>query len=70
MEHIAVRSSNIASVGYDESTETLEVAFIKGGIYQYQGIPKHLFEQLLSAPSVGQFFSYNIKNLFLGTRVG
>lgn len=70
MDRKPVQSSNIASVGYEESTETLEVEFSDGNVYQYQGVPKHIYEQLVSAPSVGQFFHFNIRNSFPYMRIG
>ncbi len=41
MNRVAVQSSNVASVGYDASSSTLEVAFHGGGVYQYFGVPEH-----------------------------
>ena len=39
MDRIQVRSSNIRSIGYDQKTQTLEVEFLKGGVYQYFDVP-------------------------------
>ena len=39
MERIAVESSNLASIGYDEASMVLEVEFKHGGIYQYFDVP-------------------------------
>lgn len=39
MDRETVQSSNIASVGYDLSSSTLEIEFKSGGIYQYSGVP-------------------------------
>jgi len=64
MERTAVISSNIASVGYDEPTLTLEVAFRNGSVYQYFSVPKHEFEALLSASSVGSYFSSAIRGSY------
>lgn len=65
MDRQTVSSSNIASVGYDPDTETLEVEFLKNGrIYQYYNVPEFMFERLLEAPSVGVFFNAEIKNDF------
>ncbi|WP_394854027.1 KTSC domain-containing protein [Citrobacter freundii] len=33
-----VSSSNLQSVGYDQATSTLEIAFHSGGIYQYSRV--------------------------------
>ena len=64
MEHRSVSSSNLSSVGYDESTETLEVQFQNGSVFQYHGVSAETHEQLMQARSVGSFFHSNIKNTF------
>lgn len=65
MERQAVSSSNIASVGYEEASETLEVEFTKTGrVYQYLNVPGFMFERLMQANSVGIFFNAEIKNAF------
>ena len=35
MKRQSVESSNLASVGYDEEKQILEVQFKHGGVYQY-----------------------------------
>ncbi len=47
MERLAVNSSNLASVGYDEESSTLEIEFNSDYIYQYFGVPFHLFTALM-----------------------
>ncbi len=64
MDHQSVSSSNLSSVGYDESTETLEVQFQNGSVYQYHGVSAEIHEQLMQARSVGGFFHSNIRNTF------
>lgn len=70
MKREPVASSNIASVGYDSGSETLEVEFISGAVYQYYNVPQSIYDALLQAPSVGQFFAYHIRNAFPYSRVG
>lgn len=65
-----VASSNIASMGYDAGSETLEVEFNNGSIYQYFNVPMHLFDQLLAAGSKGQFMHLYIRNAYPYSRVG
>lgn len=60
MERIPVSSSNLASVGYQDGI--LEVAFKSGSVYQYTGVPKSVYEALMSAPSHGKFFAAFIRN--------
>ncbi|MHC5149412.1 KTSC domain-containing protein [Stenotrophomonas rhizophila] len=70
MERNPVSSSNLASVGYQEETETLEVEFLKGGIYQYFGVPSHVYQELISASSVGGYFAQNVRNSYTYSQVG
>jgi hypothetical protein len=61
MDRIPVSSSNLASVGYDPATQTLEVEFLNGGIYNYSGVPSSVYSGLMSATSHGTYFDRNIK---------
>ena len=58
-----VSSSNQRSVGYDPTTNILEIEFHKGGIYQYFHIPVAVYPGLMSAGSKGSYFSDFIKTL-------
>lgn len=70
MNRDPVASSNLVSVGYDEPTQTLEIEFSNGAIYQYFNVGTVLFEQLMQAPSKGQFLNIYIKNAYPYSRVG
>jgi hypothetical protein len=65
-----VSSSNIVSVGYDAPSETLEVEFMSGSVYQYYNVRQSIYDAFIAAPSPGQFFAYQIKNAFPYSRVG
>jgi hypothetical protein len=65
----SVSSSTLASVGYDESSSTLEVEFLNGAIYQYFDVPVAGYHELIQAGSVGRYFSQNIRNAFRYARV-
>ena len=41
------RSSCVASVGYDDGTDTLVVAFKHGGRYAFTGVQKNMYEDML-----------------------
>jgi len=69
MERAYVASTNIASIGYDEMTETLEVEFLNGSIYQYYNVPLGLYEQLMQQGSKGQFLNVYVKNAYPYSRV-
>ena len=65
MERQAVSSSNLASVGYDPESETLEIQFLKTGkVYEYYNVPQFMFDRLMGAPSPGIFFNSEIKNAY------
>lgn len=70
MNRDSVASSNIASIGYDERSQTLEVEFTNGAIYQYYNVAQPIFDQLTQAASKGQFLAYQIKNVYPYSRVG
>jgi KTSC domain len=65
VERFPVSSSSVSSIGYDAPTHVLEVEFNRGGVYQYQGVPQAVFDQLMSAPSKGAFINEKIKDLFV-----
>lgn len=64
MERIRVSSSNLASVGYDPSTQTLEVEFRDGSVYQYSAVSSAVYAHLMSASSHGSYFSQNIRERY------
>lgn len=61
MERQSVSSSNIASIGYEEASGTLEVEFLSGSIYRYFGVPAGVHAGLMAASSHGSYFNANIK---------
>lgn len=65
-----IASTNIASAGYDEASQTMEVEFIGGGIYQYYNVGPDLYHQFLQSPSKGQFLNIYINNAYPYSRVG
>ena len=70
MERTPVKSSNIASIGYDVNTSTMEVEFRNGGIYQYPGVTTIQRDQMLKAPSIGTHFHKFIRPKFKAVKVG
>ncbi len=69
MQREPVASSNLISVGYDDTSQTLEVEFKNGTIYQYYNVGRNIYEEFLASPSKGQFLAYQIKNGFPYSRV-
>lgn len=65
MERKQVKSSNIKSIGYDEEKKLLQIEFRNtGSLYEYSNIEKSMYEELMSAPSVGSYFIKKIKDLY------
>jgi len=70
MERYSVASSNVSSVGYDENTQTLEVEYLTGAIYQYYNVPQNIYEGMMDSPSKGRFLNLYIKDYYPYSRVG
>lgn len=64
-----VNSSNIESIGFDEGSQTLEIEFHTGAIYQYYSVPKSLYEDFIRASSHGSFFHIHIKGRYNDTKI-
>jgi hypothetical protein len=64
-----VVSRSIASVGFYDDTETLEVEFVTGRIYRYFGVSDDVHQQFLAAPSKGTFFNEHIRDDYPCVRV-
>jgi len=69
MERESVASSTVVSIGYEASSETLEVEFKNGGIYQYYNVPEPVYQAFMASGSKGTFLHVNIKNAFPCSRV-
>ena len=69
MERTAVKSRDIAIVGYDEKKKLLEIAFRGGGVYHYLRVPAEVHRNLLSASSQGTYFNQEIKDRYPYTKV-
>lgn len=69
MQRESVSSSNITSIGYDEDSETLEIEFHNGGVYQYFDIPKGVYDEIMAADSHGGYLAANIKGTYRYSKV-
>ena len=69
MNRVAVRSSNLVSVGYDGESRILEIEFNKGRVYRYSGVPPEEHEALMNASSLGKYFAANIRDKYGCTRI-
>ena len=57
MERTKVRSSNLASIGYDVDSHILEVEFKTRTVYQYFNVPESVFVAFMNAQSHGRFLN-------------
>ena len=69
MKRQPVTSSNIASIGYDETSQTLEIEFLNGGVYQYFDVPNNIYVGIMGADSHGQYLAQNIKGYYRYSKV-
>lgn len=69
MKRIPVRSSSVASVGYEPTSFVLEIEFRNGGVYQYLQVPAAAHRLLLQAASIGEYVNLIIKPRFEAVRV-
>lgn len=65
MNRTPVSSSHLASIGYEPASQTLEVEFRGGAIYQYFAVPADVYDGLVAASdaggSVGKYFDLHVK---------
>jgi hypothetical protein len=64
MKRTDVQSSNIAAIGYDSDTETLEVEFLNGAIYEYKNVSEIINDELMKASSQGAYLNREIKGVY------
>ena len=57
MERYPVQSSTVSTVGYTVASSMLEIAFLNGTIYEYYDVPRHVFDALRTASSVGRYLN-------------
>ena len=65
MERTRVKSNTIRTVGYDEPTQILEIAFQQGGTYQYFGVSQKIYDHLIKpSSSPEEYYERFIKNRY------
>jgi len=70
MKFTPVDSSAIAEIGYDEHTKTMEVKFLKGGHYRYEGVTPQHHQTLMKDKSIGAHFRQHIQGKFKQKKIG
>ena len=69
MQRKRVNSSKLRSVGYDESTRTLEIEMSNGEVFQYGGVYPEVYRRLMAAPNPNAFFDDKIAEEYTPKRV-
>lgn len=69
MEMINVNSTNVAAVGYDGDSSTLQIEFNNGTTYQYFDVTEDVFTGLRDADSVGGYLAAVIKGVYRYSKV-
>lgn len=66
MEIRNLNSSAISRAGYDAQSSTLRIWFTSdpGQGYDYYGVPAHIWQGLISAPSAGRYFHSHIEKQY------
>jgi len=59
-----VKSTVIASVGYDPDSNTMDVEFRTGRLYRYFLITPQVHTALMNAESIGRYFNAEIRDRF------
>src|SRR5512134_1766419 len=62
-------SSNVVAGGYDASSGTLRLRYVDDAIYDYRTVPRARYDDLLRAPSKGQFVNRRIKPFYRYVRL-
>jgi len=60
MNLIPVISSDLSEVGYNPSTQQLEIVFNSGGVYLYSDVTSDEYQGLMNASSKGRYFHASI----------
>lgn len=69
MDRKRINSSHIRSVGYDASSQTLEIEFVSGSIVQYSRVSPEVHRRFLAAPTPASYFRDNIEESFTAKRI-
>jgi hypothetical protein len=69
MDRKRVSGSQIRSVGYEPSSQTLEIEFASGSLVQYTRVSAEIHRRLMASPSPGSFFQDRIEDEFTARRI-
>lgn len=69
MDMVAVSSSSIRRAGYDAAVQVLRIEFTNDRVYEYTSVPIAVYEALVSAPSIGAYFSRFVRPHYQARRI-
>ena len=64
MHRFPIPSKEITQVGCQEDSETLEIQFVKDGVYQFSNDPSTVFDEFMIAPSKEGYYHSKIGERF------
>jgi hypothetical protein len=59
-----ISSSAIEAVGYDPPTGRMRIRFTGGNEYDFRGVPRHVYQGLMSASSSGTYYNDHIRDRY------
>jgi hypothetical protein len=62
-------SGKLKSAGYDESARVMHIEFSNGDVFEYKGVSREIYRQLMASPSPSSFFEDKIDEQFSGRRL-
>ncbi len=68
-DRVSVISSMLVSIGYEQETETLQIEFKDGTIFNYEKVPFDVYTNMMDSASIGSFYHKNIKSKYLSTKL-
>ncbi|PYC20257.1 KTSC domain-containing protein [Aquipseudomonas alcaligenes] len=64
MKMTRVSSSAISAIGYDPATKRMKITFQQGHTYDFCGVPQHVYDNFMRAPSKGHYYNDYIKDRY------
>lgn len=64
MDRSPLDSSTITAAAYDDAAQLLEIEFRTGRVYQFEGVPRGVYDWLVRTPSKGAYFARMINNRY------
>jgi hypothetical protein len=64
MERSPLDSSAVRSAGYDDASQVLELEFSNGRIYQFDAVPRAVYDWLLRTPNKGGYVNRMINGRY------